>query len=212
MTLLDTRSRPTTEAEREKAYAKPDPTEGEIFQMCTEAGECAGCGRRISALEPLWIRAMPPDSSEVQLAILDSEYDGGDVFAFHCWACAQLHFEPAVLDYANERAQCEREERLARACDAEVTGRLTPDHWVTIMEANLGYCEPSEMRATVDAMCAEYQERYGCRTEYLEEVRAQLYDVTPQTRLVIKQVAPLKIDHLPGGVARFSFDARMVAQ
>jgi hypothetical protein len=208
-TLLDTRSRPTTDAERARSFAKTDPAVDEVFALCTEPGDCAACGCRIELLSPLWVRLMPSTSSEVQLAQLDDNYAGEDVFAFHCFSCARKHFEDAVRDYANERAQADREERLQRACVAEAAGDLTPDHWYTIMQANLGYCEPHELPSIISAMCEEYRERYGARVEYLETVRAKLYEFVPTPRLTLTVGDTVDVEHLAGGLARFSFTAKV---
>jgi hypothetical protein len=225
-TLLDPRSRPTTEAERAKLYAKPDPTENQEFVMASAAMDCPQCARPIDVGEPVWLRVMPEDSPEHRLAQSDPDYPAGaPVLVPHCWACTDALLGEDVRDYAEERRQCEREERLEAACKAEADGTLAPIGWLDIAEANLGYCEPGELTPTIAKLIEDYGERYNCRKpESLEVVRAKLWGLVPAKALVggsielalVADCAPptVEVEHHPGGraVVRVAINTKVVAR
>lgn len=215
-TLLDPQCRPTTAEERAKLYRAPDPTDGLEIEMATADMECALCGDTIEATDPVWWRDMPEDSPEWRLAQHDPAYDGGPVLASYCWTCAIKELGPAVRDYAEERRQCAREERLEEAVAAEARGELTPLHWDEIAIANLGLRDPSDLADAISFLCGDYSRRFGVdNPARLEQVRAKLWSWVPMDRrpatdqLVLAPVGGVEVEHLPGGKAKLTMEVKL---
>lgn len=215
-TLLDERLRPSTEAERSKLYRAPDPTDGLEFTMAAREMDCAACGGNIETTEPLWWRDMPEDSPEWRLAQHDPDYSGGAVLAAYCWGCAVEKLGVAVRNYAEERSQCEREERMEEACDALTAGQLTPLLWDEIAIANLGVCDPDKLADCVSRLCGDYSRRFGVDDPAaLEQLRSRLWGFAPMAevrnvpQLRLKPVDMITIEHMPGGRAKLTMEVKL---
>jgi hypothetical protein len=163
-TMLDPRSRPTTAEERAKAYALPNPVLGRVFDILVEAATCDDCLRELEPGSLVW------DQKEEDLGT-----------ARFCDACTKRAFGPAIAEYMNERRQCNREAELEVACLAEAEGRMQPDNWFTIAEANLGYVAPEHMTGQISIALDDYGSRFGYDEDpkQLEQVRAMLWAMVP---------------------------------
>ena len=177
MGLLDKRARPTTEAERAKMYALPDPTEGERFTIATREYTCERCETRYGNGLFVWLRDVSDDPEYVEIARVNGYRGDKPLYVPVCEHCARKHFCELIREYANERAQCEREERLEAAVKAEADGLLTPEHWTEIMIANLGYAEPKDLDKRIGGMVLDFRERFKAGPNRCEAVRAELWGV-----------------------------------
>lgn len=208
MTFLDERSKVSGAADRAKRFAKPDPRLGHAFTMASEIHACGTCPNTIEAGDPVWV---PVASSEGR-----------------CWHCASTRLLTELADFAEERRQCEREERLEEARAAEAAGDLSPAHWFTIAEANMGYREPGpDLVAYVTELCGDYMARFfELEVVDLEAVRARLWSFAPSDyrgtasalgglRLELEPEGPTKVITSDGGepgLAKFNLEflARVV--
>lgn len=210
MTFLDSRSKITDEEERRRRFSKKDPRRELMTYMSAELHACdfKGCHNTIEPGDPIGVPKSDPKAT-------------------WCWHCTSRRFLPELADYAEERRQCERERRLEAALLAEQAGDLSPAHWFTIAEANMGYREPGpELVAYVGELCADYMDRFHEKEIVdLEAVRARLWSFAPSgyrgapglggLRLELEPEGPTKVTTSDGGepgLARFQIDflARVV--